>query len=189
MKSTINDLSYNAPGHPQQFPQISLFEAPQLHMFTPVKEQPKPKIAAAEETRPQENKILYTVWSKKGEEIGKFHASNENDLCLKIFIKGIDPLGCRWAYEGQQDESTRIITEAKAKVKALIGNYTFTSPYHASKRLPFNVIGWHQAHGSILVEVETVEYRGNQEQQKTEYLSISTVTHKIESGVLRKTNE
>lgn len=32
----MNDLSYTPKGQPQQFPQMTLFEATQLHMLTPV---------------------------------------------------------------------------------------------------------------------------------------------------------
>lgn len=64
----------------------------------------------------------------------------------------------------------------------MIGEYSFKSPYHKNKRLPFFVIRIN----SDTVFCETVEYKGHHKKHISGNWSLNHIKAMVNSGFLRK---
>ena len=70
-------------------------------------------------------------------------------------------------------------------IEVLKGEYTFKSPYHKNKRLPFNIIGY-SLNEERPVEVETVEYKGWTRSVICSNYTLKTILEFIVSGKMKR---
>lgn len=70
-------------------------------------------------------------------------------------------------------------------INVLKGEYTFKSPYHKNKRLPFNIIGY-SLNEERPVEVETVEYKGWTRSVICSNYTLKTTLEFIVSGKMKR---
>lgn len=73
----------------------------------------------------------------------------------------------------------------KSEHSALIGDYTFKSPYHKNKRLPFRVFSISNGQATC----ETVEYRGWTKNIVNGKWPLEEIYRLINTGYLRKNKE
>jgi len=69
-------------------------------------------------------------------------------------------------------------------IKKVKGLYTFKSPYHKNKRLPFFITGNTYFNDEFPVEVHTIEYRGRQKTDVVTGYSVAAIKHMIENGII-----
>ena len=72
----------------------------------------------------------------------------------------------------------------REQVNSISGLYTFKSPYHENKRLPFNVLGYEPL-SEYEVSVYTVEYRGRKKSDIKTVYKFEDVKRMIENGYLK----
>ena len=68
------------------------------------------------------------------------------------------------------------------------GNYSFKSPYHKNKRLPFNIIG-RSYDDNFPIQVNTVSYRGWTKECISTGYTIESILDKINSKHLTKQSQ
>jgi hypothetical protein len=73
----------------------------------------------------------------------------------------------------------------KERIEAIKGNYTFKSPYHKNKRLPFTVVG-ESIYPEFPVDVRTVAYRGWEKENVFTQYTIESIEEKIQSKFLKR---
>lgn len=75
-----------------------------------------------------------------------------------------------------------------AGISDVIGKYTFKSPYHKNKRLPFTIISVNRFRDNT-AEVQTVEYKGWKAEYIHDYWDLKSVLKMISTGFLIKTED